>query len=132
MSNQNTEIVYTGLREGEKLDEELFGDYEGTVVRIHDKISRVEAPVIEPGDLPVVMAERDIIDQFCSRNCRPVTPVGQELGTPICEELGASIDRELGAEKIDREPGSEKIEAKAVRLSATPDLVPERASREPI
>ncbi|WP_229734732.1 polysaccharide biosynthesis protein, partial [Cellulomonas carbonis] len=42
MSNQNTEIVYTGLREGEKLDEELFGDYEGTVIRIHDKISRVE------------------------------------------------------------------------------------------
>src|SRR5699024_11077686 len=70
MSNQTAEIVYTGLREGEKLDEELFGDYEGTVVRIHDKISRVEAPVIEPADLPVVMAERDIIDQFCSRNCR--------------------------------------------------------------
>ena len=115
MSNQNTEIVYTGLREGEKLDEELFGDYEGTVVRIHDKISRVEAPVIEPADLPVVMAERDIIDQFCSRNCRPVTPIGHELGAPV--------DRELGAEKIETE---------TVSLSAAAGLVPERASREPI
>jgi FlaA1/EpsC-like NDP-sugar epimerase len=115
MSNQNTEIVYTGLREGEKLDEELFGDYEGTVVRIHDKISRVEAPVIEPADLPVVMAERDIIDQFCSRNCRPVTTIGHELGAPV-----------------DREPGAQKIETETVHLSATAGLVPERVSREPI
>ncbi|WGP05857.1 nucleoside-diphosphate sugar epimerase/dehydratase [Bacillus subtilis] len=71
MSNQNTEIVYTGLREGEKLDEELFGDYEGTVIRIHDKISRVEAPVLSPVDLPEFTADRSVIDDFCARSCRP-------------------------------------------------------------
>lgn len=79
MSNQNTEIVYTGLREGEKLDEELFGDYEGTVIRIHDKISRVEAPVLSPADLPVVMAERSVIDDFCDRSCRPQPAIGREV-----------------------------------------------------
>ncbi len=77
MSNQNTEIVYTGLREGEKLDEELFGDYEGTVIRIHDKISRVEAPELAPADLPIVMAERSVIDDFCNRNCRPQPKLGR-------------------------------------------------------
>ena len=71
MSNQNTEIDYTGLREGEKLDEELFGDYEGTVIRIHDKISRVEAPVLSPVDLPEFTADRSVIDDFCARSCRP-------------------------------------------------------------
>jgi len=77
MSNQNTEIVYTGLREGEKLDEELFGDYEGTVIRIHDKISRVEAPVLSPVDLPEFTADRGIIDTFCDRSCRPHPEVGR-------------------------------------------------------
>lgn len=79
MSNQNTEIVYTGLREGEKLDEELFGDYEGAVIRIHDKISRVEAPVLSPADLPVVTAERSVIDDFCDRSCRPQSAIGREV-----------------------------------------------------
>ncbi|WP_193627315.1 nucleoside-diphosphate sugar epimerase/dehydratase [Brevibacterium sp. CFH 10365] len=79
MSNQDTEIVYTGLREGEKLDEELFGDYEGTVIRIHDKISRVEAPELSPADLPVVMAERGVIDEFCDRSCRPQPELGHQV-----------------------------------------------------
>src|SRR5699024_4490814 len=115
MSNQNTEIVYTGLREGEKLDEELFGDYEGTVVRIHDKISRVEARVIEPADLPVVMAERDTKDDYRSDNCRAMTAIGHELGAPV-----------------DSEPGAQKSETDAVHLSAPAGQVAERVSREPI
>ncbi len=85
MSNQNTEIVYTGLREGEKLDEELFGDYEGTVIRIHDKISRVEAPELSSVDLPIVMAERSVIDEFCSRSCRTQPDIGHP-GTPRDED----------------------------------------------
>ncbi|SMX90882.1 NDP-sugar epimerase, includes UDP-GlcNAc-inverting 4,6-dehydratase FlaA1 and capsular polysaccharide biosynthesis protein EpsC [Brevibacterium linens ATCC 9172] len=72
MSNQTTEIVYTGLREGEKLDEELFGDYEGTVIRIHDKISRVEAPSLDAGAMPLDSADRAAIDLFCSRACTNV------------------------------------------------------------
>lgn len=91
MSNQNTEIVYTGLREGEKLDEELFGDYEGTVIRIHDKISRVEAPELSSVDLPVVMAERSVIDEFCSRSCRTQPDIGHP-GAPR-EEVGHQAHR---------------------------------------
>lgn len=97
MSNQNTEIVYTGLREGEKLDEELFGDYEGTVIRIHDKISRVEAPVLSSAELPIDMAERSIIEEFCDRSCRTQPsrnsemsaprPAGDTLGLPVPTRL---------------------------------------------
>lgn len=83
MSNRDTEIVFTGLRDGEKLDEELFGDYEGTVVRIHEKISRVEAPELDSASLPSDIAPRDEIDEFCSRSCAT---------TPTIAEVAVSID----------------------------------------
>lgn len=69
MSNTPTEIVYTGLRAGEKLDEELFGDYEGSVVKIHEKISRVEAPDLDAATLPPANASRETIELFCDEAC---------------------------------------------------------------
>ena len=101
MSHQNTEIVYTGLREGEKLDEELFGDYEGTVIRIHDKISRVEAPILSPGDLPVAMAEKSVIDEFCSRSCRPQFVISREVNAP--EPEGAAVGLPVPARLVQNE-----------------------------
>ncbi len=69
MSNTPTEIVFTGLRAGEKLDEELFGDYEGSVVKIHDKISRVEAPDLDAAMLPSADSSRDTIERFYTEVC---------------------------------------------------------------
>ncbi len=69
MSNREVEIVYTGLREGEKLDEELFGNYEGAVVRIHEKINRVEVPELAVAALPPADAPRETIERFCDRSC---------------------------------------------------------------
>ena len=69
MSDRQSEIIYTGLREGEKLDEELFGDYEGAVVRIHEKISRVEAPDLDARVLPSPSAAKEVIDLFCAQIC---------------------------------------------------------------
>lgn len=69
ISNTPTEIVYTGLRAGEKLDEELFGDYEGSVVRIHEKISRVEAPELDSALLPPASAPLPAIASFCDTTC---------------------------------------------------------------
>jgi FlaA1/EpsC-like NDP-sugar epimerase len=69
ISNTPTEIVYTGLRPGEKLDEELFGDYEGSVVRIHEKISRVEAPELDSALLPPASAPLPTIAHFCDTTC---------------------------------------------------------------
>ncbi|WP_158583079.1 nucleoside-diphosphate sugar epimerase/dehydratase [Nesterenkonia natronophila] len=69
MSNTPTEIVFTGLRAGEKLDEELFGDYEGSVVKIHEKISRVEAPELDATILPPTTASRHTIERFYADVC---------------------------------------------------------------
>ncbi|MCM1011149.1 MULTISPECIES: nucleoside-diphosphate sugar epimerase/dehydratase [unclassified Brevibacterium] len=74
MSDRQMEIIYTGLREGEKLDEELFGVDEGTVMRIHEKISRVEAPELDPRVLPSRSASREVIDLFCTQICTPEAP----------------------------------------------------------
>ncbi|MBE8146964.1 hypothetical protein IOD13_15115 [Brevibacterium casei] len=69
MSDRSADIIYTGLREGEKLDEELFGDYEGAVVRVHERISRVEAPALDHRILPGHSASRQVIDLFCAQTC---------------------------------------------------------------
>ncbi|MGO1523041.1 MAG: polysaccharide biosynthesis protein [Nesterenkonia sp.] len=86
MSNTSTEIVFTGLRPGEKLDEELFGDYEGSVVKIHEKISRVEAPDLEAPVLPPTTASRHTIEQFYTNVC---TAAMRELvNSPEHEVIG--------------------------------------------
>lgn len=69
MSDRSADIIYTGLREGEKLDEELFGSYEGDVVRVHERISRVEAPALDPRILPGQSAPREVIELFCAQTC---------------------------------------------------------------
>ena len=49
IAGRTTEIVYTGLRQGEKLHEELFGDGEVDRRPIHPSISHVEVPDARPG-----------------------------------------------------------------------------------
>jgi FlaA1/EpsC-like NDP-sugar epimerase len=50
IAGRTTEIVYTGLREGEKLHEELFGDHEVDRRPIHPSISHVEVPDLDPAN----------------------------------------------------------------------------------
>ncbi|WP_181778592.1 MULTISPECIES: nucleoside-diphosphate sugar epimerase/dehydratase [Brevibacterium] len=80
MSNRDAEIVFTGLREGEKLDEELFGDYEGTVVRIHEKISRVAVPELAVSALPPADAPTEVIGEFCDLSCMALLGAGADVG----------------------------------------------------
>ena len=86
MSNTSTEIVFTGLRAGEKLDEELFGDYEGSVVKIHEKISRVEAPYLDAPVLPPTTASRHTIEEFYTNVCTGA--MRQVLTSPENEVIG--------------------------------------------
>ncbi|MBW8801511.1 MAG: polysaccharide biosynthesis protein [Streptomyces sp.] len=48
MSGKDLEIVFTGLREGEKLHEELFGDGERGERPFHPLISHVNVPGLDP------------------------------------------------------------------------------------
>lgn len=51
LSGKNIEIVYTGLREGEKLHEELMGEGETEDRPYHPKISHTEATLLTPVEL---------------------------------------------------------------------------------
>ncbi|MGI8761834.1 MAG: polysaccharide biosynthesis protein [Jatrophihabitantaceae bacterium] len=48
MSGKDVEVVFTGLREGEKLHEELLGDGEAGIRPLHPMISHVVVPPIDP------------------------------------------------------------------------------------
>jgi len=51
MSGRDIGIVYTGLREGEKLHEELVGEGETDRRPVHPKISHTTVPPLHPSDL---------------------------------------------------------------------------------
>jgi FlaA1/EpsC-like NDP-sugar epimerase len=53
------EIVYTGLRPGEKLHEDLFGDGEADVRPLHPLISHVSVPALNPYTVRVLSADED-------------------------------------------------------------------------
>ncbi len=50
MTGRSTPIVYTGLRPGEKLHEELLGDGEVDRRPIHPAVSHVEVPELDPAE----------------------------------------------------------------------------------
>lgn len=103
LADADAEIVFTGLRPGEKLDEELFGDYESDDVQVHDKISRVRVPALEVGLLPApeapLMTVADFVDEACDFRTAeiPVLP-SPALETTVPEaaaEAAAAIAVEL-------------------------------------
>ena len=53
-AGRNVEIVFTGLRSGEKLHEALFSGHERGVVKRHPLISHVSVPPIDPAELLLV------------------------------------------------------------------------------
>ncbi|YCH07743.1 polysaccharide biosynthesis protein [Arthrobacter sp. alpha11c] len=63
-SGKNIEIVYTGLREGEKLHEVLVSHNESDVRPIHPKISHTMAAQLEPDDLDVEAWYQLFADDF--------------------------------------------------------------------
>jgi dTDP-glucose 4,6-dehydratase len=50
-AGRDVEIIFTGLRSGEKLHEVLLSDHERGVVKEHPLISHVSVPAIDPADL---------------------------------------------------------------------------------
>jgi dTDP-glucose 4,6-dehydratase len=50
-SGRSVDIVFTGLREGEKLHEELFGVSEHDLRPFHPKVTHTAVPPLDPADL---------------------------------------------------------------------------------
>ena len=98
------EIVYTGLRPGEKLHEELFGDGEQDERPLHHLISHVAVPPLDP-------AEIRLLDPYAEPN-----QVVKEL-TGVCEFDGTSSRGEqvyAGWERIGRQARSSQADRTAV------------------
>lgn len=58
------QIVYTGLRPGEKLHEELISPEESEITRRHDGVYHVKNPGIDPRELPLPSASLELIRAF--------------------------------------------------------------------
>jgi FlaA1/EpsC-like NDP-sugar epimerase len=84
---KDIDIIFTGLREGEKLFEELLNDAENTVPTHHDKIMKAKVPVYEynqinnyldllddlvkdKNELKVVALMKDIVPEYKSNYSR--------------------------------------------------------------
>ncbi|WGW11714.1 nucleoside-diphosphate sugar epimerase/dehydratase [Saxibacter everestensis] len=64
MSHKHCQIVFTGLRPGEKLDEDLFTEEEMGMRTSHEKISHVTVPPLLPESLPETSAVLPVVRDF--------------------------------------------------------------------
>jgi FlaA1/EpsC-like NDP-sugar epimerase len=71
-TTSSNQIVYTGLRPGEKLHEDLLGHGEVDVRPLHPLISHVTVPALEPGEVTTIdpFAESEKVIEQMSRFCR--------------------------------------------------------------
>jgi len=94
-ANSPVEIVYTGLRPGEKLHEELFGDGERDHRPLHPQISHVEVPPLKPENVRalepygepaqiiedlVVLCEAGRPPTECVRSPERTARIGRQVG----------------------------------------------------
>jgi FlaA1/EpsC-like NDP-sugar epimerase len=93
---ESLEIVYTGLRPGEKLHEDLFSGDEVATATCHPLISYVDVPPLEPGELrfldayagpDAVTAQLALMCRSGTDGWRPDTAEGSERLLGVLSEI---------------------------------------------
>ena len=85
-SGRNIDVVYTGLRPGEKLHEDLFGAGEQVVRRVHPLISHVQVPTLDPAAVKTIdirlppAALRLELQELCTDAMPPVDAIEEADG----------------------------------------------------
>jgi len=72
-ASRPVDIVYTGLRPGEKLHEELFGTGERDVRPLHPLISHVQVPPLDPHSARRLDARDNVVDGLARLCQAPAT-----------------------------------------------------------
>jgi FlaA1/EpsC-like NDP-sugar epimerase len=87
LAPQPVEVVYTGLRPGEKLHEELFGPGEYDLRPLHPLISHVDVPALDPIHTRVLnpyVPANELVAELMGL-CQPSSvPVTAATGNPRC------------------------------------------------
>lgn len=96
-------IEYTGLRRGEKLHEELFGDTETARCSGHPLIRAVDAPPVHPELVrhvdPCAIDVRELLHDICERMC-----AGRRHDAAVsagAEDAGAAVVIDLASPGVD-------------------------------
>jgi FlaA1/EpsC-like NDP-sugar epimerase len=110
LSGRSVDIEYTGLRPGEKIHEELFGDYETDVRAVHPLVSHTPVPPLEP-------EVAQTLDPLASREDL-VASLGE-----CCMRLVASPPQLVAAEKLDHAPDSGSAEASTTPVGHADDAI---------
>jgi FlaA1/EpsC-like NDP-sugar epimerase len=88
LSGKEVEIVYTGLRDGEKMHEELWGDGEADLRPVHPRLSHTPVPALDPLDArgldpwaPREAIVKEFVEAVRSMRPLPARPLSPARGT---------------------------------------------------
>ena len=86
-TGRHIDIVYTGLRPGEKLNETLFGEGEQVVRRVHPLIFHVHVPPLDPGAIWALDPKSEPVALVASLHKLCLVPSASDRESPSVPDL---------------------------------------------